>query len=70
MCKHLVWRTILQGNSLRNAILGPKALHNGGRIYKVLKSTYPNELKGNERNVFEKGVKVRRSRRLVEKKRT
>ena len=51
-------------------ILGPKALHNGERIYKVLKSTYPNDLKGNERNVFEKGVKVRRPRRLAEKKRT
>ena len=51
-------------------ILGPKTLHTGRRIYKVLESIHLNKLKGNERNVFEKGVKVRRPRRLAEKKRT
>ena len=70
MCKHLVWSIIPQGNSLRNVILGPKTLHTGRRIYKVLESIHLNKLKGNERNVFEKGVKVRRPRRLAEKKRT
>ena len=70
MGKHLLKSTISQGNSLRNVVLGPKALHTDRRIYKVLESTHLNKLKGNEGNVFEKGVKVRRPRRLVEKKRT
>jgi len=51
-------------------VLGPKALHTSRRIYKVLESTHLNKLKGNERNVFEKGVKVRRPRGLAKKKRT
>ena len=70
MCEHLVWSTIPQGNSLGYVVLGPKALHTDGRIYKVLESTYLSKLRGSKGNVFEKELKIRRPRRLAEKKRT
>ena len=47
-------------------VLGPKALLTSERIYKVFESTHLNKLKENKGNVFEKGVKVIRSRRLAE----
>ena len=40
MCHHLIWSIIPQGNSLQNVILSPKALHTGGSVYKMLKSTH------------------------------
>ena len=59
-------------------VFGPKALHTNGRIYEVLESTHLSKLrerflKRNERlegkgNVFEKEQKIKRLRRLVEKK--
>ena len=70
MCEYLVWSTIPQGNSLGNVVLGPKTLHTGGRIYKVLESTYLSKLRGSKGNVFEKELKIKRLRRLAEKKRT
>jgi len=70
MCEHLVWSTILQGNSLGNVVLGPEALHTSGRIYEVLESTHLSKLRGSKGNVFEKKLKIRRPRRLAEKERT
>ena len=71
MCKHLIRSTILQDNPLRNVVLDLTLKPTtGGRIYEILESTHLSKLKGSEGNVFEKGVKVRRPRRLVEKKRT
>ena len=58
MGKHLLKSTIPQGNSLKNVVLSPKALHNGERIYKVLESTYLSKLRESKGNVFENGVKV------------
>jgi len=51
-------------------VLGPEALYTGGRIYEVFESTYLSKLKGSGGNVFEKELKIRRLRRLAEKKRT
>ena len=67
---HLVWSTILQGNPLWNVIFGPKALHTSGEIYEVLESTYLSKLRESKGNVFEKEQKIKRLRRLAEKKRT
>ena len=39
------------------------------RIYEVSESTHLSELKGNEGNIFEKGVKSKTLRRLAENKR-
>ena len=70
MGKHLIQSTIPQGNSLRNVVPSLKTLYTGGRIYKVFKRTHLSRLRGNEGNVFEKGVKVKRLRSLAKKKRT
>jgi len=70
MCEHLVWSTIPQGNSLGNMVLGLKALHTDKRIYKLLESTHLSKLRGRKGNVFENELKIRRPKRLAEKKRT
>ena len=53
-----------------NVVLGPEALHTSGRIYKVLEFTHLSKLKRSKGNVFEKELRIRRPRRLAEKKRT
>ena len=55
---------------MRNVVLSPEALHTGGRVYKVLKSTHLGKLKGSERSFRGKEIKNRRPRRSVEEKRT
>ena len=70
MGKHLVRDTIPQGNSLRNVVLGPEALHTDGRVYKVHKSTHLGKLKGSERSFQGNEIKNRRLRRSAEEKRT
>ena len=70
MGKYLIQGIIPQGNSLRNVVLSPEALHTGGRVYKVLKSTHLGKLKGSERSFRGKEIKNRRPRRSVEEKRT
>jgi len=44
-------------------VLGPEALHTGGRVYKVLKSTHLGKLKGCERSFQRNETKNRRLRR-------
>ena len=67
--KPLTQSTVPQRNSLGNVVLNPKSIHTNGRIYEVSESTHLSKLKGSEGNVFEKGVKVRRLRRLAKNKR-
>jgi len=67
--KPLTWSTVLQGNSLGNVVPSPISLHTSGRIYEMSESTHLSKLKRSEGNVFEKGVKSRRLRRLAKNKR-
>ena len=53
-----------------NVIFGPKALYTDGRINEVLESTHLSKSRESKGNVFEKERKIRRQRRLAEKKRT